>query len=109
MLMFWSVGCSNSRSKIKRLNQLAGEMKGRSDVAFVAVSLNLESESQTLMNYIANTKLDNLVHAYSGNAGADETFAAYGYSNKLPQFIVIDRDEIIGRANRVVDVKKLIS
>ena len=84
-------------------------MRGRSDLAFIAVNLNLENKSQTVTDYIAHAKLDNLTHAFSGNAGADETFSAYGYSNRLPQFVVIEGDQIIGRVNRVVDVKDLIS
>lgn len=109
VLMFWSIDCSISRSKITRLNDLAGEMKGRSDVAFVAVNLDLENKSQAVVNYIRKFNLNNLMHAYSGNAGADETFSAYKTSYKLPQLVVISRGEIMGRSSRVVDVKRLIS
>lgn len=90
VITFWATWCNNSRRAIMKVNSLAKGLKGRTDMVFVAVSLDKNEKFQTLKDRIYYDNLDAFVHAFSGNEGDDEAYLSCRGEN-LPYFVVIDR------------------
>ncbi len=88
VVVFWAQWCHSSGPSIARLQEFAKKL-GRSDVVFLAASLDEVKDVGKLKERIVYQRLDNFQHAFSGNAGSDEAFIAFEGS-KLPYLFIID-------------------
>lgn len=96
VVAFWAQWCTSSGPAIARLQKFSDEMD-RSDVVFLAASLDEVKDVGKLKDRIVFQDLDDLEHAFSGNAGSDEAFIAFE-GQRLPYFIVIDPTGVIRAA-----------
>jgi thiol-disulfide isomerase/thioredoxin len=88
VLVFWAQWCPHSRPVVQKLSRIAEHMK-RSDVVFVAVSVDEFNDYDKLKERITSLKVDNLNHAFSGNDFYDEAYLAF-HGDALPHLFVIN-------------------
>lgn len=93
VLMFWAQWCHSSGPAIARLQEFAKKLE-RSDVVFLAASLDEVKDVTKLKERIVYQHLDNFQHAFSGNAGSDEAFIAFEGTN-LPYLFIIDPQGVV--------------
>lgn len=94
VVTFWATTCNNSRRAVSKVNELAKSFKQRSDIVFIAASLDKNENFQTLKDRIYYDHLDSVVHAFSGNEGDDEAYASCRGEN-MPYFVVLAPNGII--------------
>jgi peroxiredoxin len=103
VLIFWAQWCHSSGPTMKRLQEFSEKMQ-RSDVVFLAASLDEVKDVGKLRERIVYQDLDNFQHAFSGNAGSDEAFIAFE-GGRLPYIVVIDPKGVVvaaGNSDSVV-------
>jgi peroxiredoxin len=88
VVAFWAQWCTSSGPTVKRLQELAATLD-RDDVVFLAASLDEVKDVGKLKDRIVFQRLDELEHAFSGNAGGDEAFIAFE-GRTLPYVVIID-------------------
>jgi len=97
VIAFWASWCSRSKQSIVKLNDIARRYAHRDDLVFVAVSLDSERDFGTLQKFIAEQKLQNLTHAFSGEESLDRAFRVLR-GEHIPYVVILDR------ATRVVSI-----
>ncbi len=90
VLVFWATWCSNSKAFMKDFSQFTREHQ-RSDVKYLAVSIDDPQDKQTLQNMVYLQGLDTMDHAYSGNAELDEAFLTFRLI-AVPTIIILSPD-----------------
>lgn len=93
VLIFWAQWCHSSRPVMVRLHEFSAKL-GRSDVVFLAASLDEVKDVAKLKERIVYQHLDNFQHAFSGNAGSDEAFIAFEGST-LPYLLIVDPQGVV--------------
>lgn len=88
VVIFWAQWCHRSGPAIARLQEFAAKLN-RDDVVFLAASLDEVKDIGKLKDRIVYQHLDNLQHAFSGNAGYDEAYVTFEGSD-MPYVLVID-------------------
>jgi len=97
VIAFWAHWCPHSRQSIIKLNDLARRYSHRTDIVFIAASLDSESDFKKLQNFIKEHELNNLIHAFSGHEAHDRAFLILK-GERVPYIVVLDR------ATRVVSI-----
>lgn len=102
VVAFWAEWCAKSRKRVQALDEIA---KAKRDYQFIAISLDPESHFNKLQEFIKYKNLNNLIHAFSGNEGADEAFQSFRAKLQsdasLPQLFVIKNRKIVAFGNDV--------
>jgi thiol-disulfide isomerase/thioredoxin len=92
--LFWSTSCSFSRGAIERFNELAETYKERTDLRFLAVSVDAESAIGDLESRIREQDLQVVEHVFSGNEGQDEVYLAFN-GERIPYVVFVDERGIV--------------
>lgn len=98
VISFWATTCRSSRPVITRLARYADRFKGRTDVQFVAVSLDKPEDLGELQTRIQFEDFNSFSNMFSGNEEYDEAFVALK-GEAMPYIVVVDP------AGRVVDAR----
>ena len=93
-LLFWATWCPYSKSAIEQFEALARKYSSRDDVAFYAVSIDLNAEMDILEARIREQDLQTVNHVFSGNDIQDEAFLALE-GNTIPYAVVISSDGVV--------------
>lgn len=94
VFLFWSTSCSFSRGAIKRFNELAETYRERTDLRFLAISVDAESAIGDLESRIREQDLQAVEHVFSGNEGQDEVYLAFN-GERIPYVVFVDERGII--------------
>ena len=105
VLAFWATWCTKSGPLIAELNEYAAKKASRSDIVFLAVSVDKSENVEKVKERIIYQKLDGFTHAFSGNAEYDDAFMAYGKS-ELPLIIVINPRGVVSAHGDDLEVVK---
>lgn len=90
IIVFWATHCNAAWPKLRRLEEFAEQLH-RSDVAFLAVSLDKPEDLEVLKERISAVGIHTFEHSFSGNEGYDQAYSAFR-GEELPYIIVLDRD-----------------
>lgn len=90
VIVFWATHCNAAWPKLRRLEEFA-EHSGRTDVAYLAVSLDKPEDLDLLKERISAVGIHSFAHSFSGNEGYDQAYSAFR-GEELPYIIVVDRD-----------------
>ena len=90
VIVFWATHCNAAWPKLRRLEEFA-ESLGRTDVVFLAVSLDKPEDLALLKERISAVGIRAFDHSFSGNEGYDQAYTAFR-GEELPYIIVVDRD-----------------
>lgn len=102
VLAFWYTSCPYSRPQLRQLDDYAETIEDRSDIAFVAVSIDKEKKREFLEGMARSEDYDNFQHAFSGKDVYDRTYSSY-YLSAVPAFVVIDPQGVIKTITRDAD------
>ena len=93
-IVFWATWCSYSRSLIERYEELARRYSRRSDMEFIAVSIDKNEDFEVLKSRIKEQGLKSMTHIFSGNDSYDDAFVNLKGKN-IPYVVFIDRNGIV--------------
>jgi peroxiredoxin len=102
VLVFWATWCHQSRPIMTRLNEFAQRIN-RSDIVFLAVSIDKAEKLSELRDRIKYEHLTGFKHAFSGNEESDETWVALD-GDALPYIFVIDPNGVVIAAGKDDDI-----
>ena len=88
-LIFWATTCSKSKQALPRIAEFAEKFVNRSDVIFLATSLDKLENLDELKNRIGILHSKKIQYAFSGNEANDEAFQIFD-GGEIPYFIVIE-------------------
>jgi peroxiredoxin len=105
-MVFWASWCPDSKTELRRFEEVARRYPGRQDLAFVAVSVDKQSDQEKLQDKIKDLKLTDMQHAFSGNDYYDEAFIAFK-GDDIPHFYLIDPSgEIVATGNKASVIER---
>ena len=93
-IVFWATWCTYSRSLIERYQDLARHYVRRSDMEFIAVSIDKNEDFEVLKRRIQEQGLKSMTHIFSGNDSYDDAFVNLKGKN-IPYVVFIDRNGVI--------------
>lgn len=106
VVLFWASWCSYSTPVLREFRKLSEELRRKTDVVFVAISVDsIEDRDAVLMNIPAASS-DVMIYAYSGNEVADEAYYLLK-GGDLPHFLIVNPDGIIVESTHDLDDVKL--
>lgn len=97
-ILFWATWCSYSRGFIERYETLARRYSQRSDLEFIAVSVDKNEDFGILKDRVKEQDLKTITHIFSGNDASDDAFMNLN-GRHVPYIVFIDSTGII----RLVD------
>lgn len=101
-LMFWASWCNFSKYAMDDFAEKAAKYKDRQDVVFIAVSI--DDDREAFEERIRVRHYENMLHAYSGNAGFDEMYVRFG-SPAIPMALRIGPDGVIQYSGRRIELE----
>jgi thiol-disulfide isomerase/thioredoxin len=93
-IVFWATWCTYSRSLIERYEDLARHYGRRSDMEFIAVSIDKNEDFEVLKARIQEQNLKSMTHIFSGNDSYDDAFVNLKGKN-IPYVVFIDRNGVV--------------
>lgn len=97
-ILFWATWCTYSRGMIERYESLARQYSQRTDLEFIAVSVDKNEDFGVLKDRIKEQDLKTLTHIFSGNDALDDAFVNLN-GRKIPYAVFIDSTGIIRLAD----------
>ena len=88
VVTFWASWCGYSRPVLTRLSNFAKKLN-RSDVLFIAASVDKAHDFEKLKEVIDALKADAHIHCFSGNDVYDEAYMAFD-AGVLPHIFIIN-------------------
>lgn len=88
-LLFWATWCTFSRGVIERYEALAQEYSNRTDIEFIAVSVDKNQDFGILKDRIKEQRLKSMTHIFSGNDALDDAFVNLN-GRTIPYVVFID-------------------
>ena len=88
-VLFWATWCNYSKDAIADFEELARKYARRSDVTFVAVSIDRYEDFGVLKDRISSQELHSLKHAFSGGDVQDEAYQMMR-GELIPYAVLID-------------------
>lgn len=102
VMIFWATWCNYSKYAMDDFRDKAIKYKGRDDVVFMAV--NLDESREDFDERVRVRKYDdNIIHVFSGNGPADETYLRFG-SPSIPLVYTIGPDGVVKHSGRRAEV-----
>ncbi len=90
IVMFWSADCGSCERAVERLNEDALPLlRKRSDVAFIAVSIDQADKQRLVQKHIKELHFTWPLHSFSGNDVSDEAFIVFKGTG-VPYFVMIN-------------------
>jgi hypothetical protein len=93
-ILFWATWCSHSRTVVERYEAIARWYSQRSDIEFIAVSVDKNEDFGLLKDRIKEQGLHSMTHIFSGNDALDDAFVNLN-GKHIPYLVFIDRRGIV--------------
>lgn len=93
-LLFWATWCSHSKTVVERYEAVARQYAPRSDIEFIAVSVDKNEDFGSLKDRIKQQELRSMTHIFSGNDALDDAFVNLN-GKHIPYLVFIDRRGVV--------------
>jgi len=98
-ILFWAAWCNFSKRAVRHFNDEAKRFQGRSDVVFLAVSI--DDDRALLLQRIGQDKLNSVTHVFSGNGPDDEAYLAFKVREIPAAVLVKPSGDIMQQGSRI--------
>lgn len=93
-ILFWATWCSHSKTVVERYEAVARQYSRRSDIEFIAVSVDKNEDFGALKDRIKEQELHSMTHIFSGNDALDDAFVNLN-GKHIPYLVFIDRRGVV--------------
>jgi len=93
-ILFWATWCTHSKTVVEGYEALARQYSQRSDIEFIAVSVDKNEDFGALKDRIRQQELRSMTHIFSGNDALDDAFVNLN-GKHIPYLVFIDRSGIV--------------